>query len=244
MIKIAICDDDSVSLERIGRLIAQQPELPHSEAKTFLSGESLLSTITEDGWQPDIAVLDIVFGSGSGIDGIGLAKELNLICPSCSIIFLTSHLCFAPDVYETRHSYFVLKSQVEAKIGAALKKAQSEIDRREFICLHCNAKDLLLPVNEVLFIERKLKKTLLVQATGEEYWVSAKPSELLCDLQESSIVHCHQSFWVNLEFVSRMSSESFLLTSGHEIPISRGFRSEAKAAFHSFLCRASLSRVM
>ena len=178
MTKIAICDDDPQCLARIQDLILLQGECPLPELRTFSRTSDLTSAIMEDGYLPDIAVLDIVMPGDSGIE---LAKQLNLICPSCAIIFFSSHLSLATEVYETRHSYFVLKSQAEEKIGSALKKALEDQSSREHICIRCNGREQLLPVSEVLFMERKLKKTLLVQVSGNEHLVSAKPDELLCN---------------------------------------------------------------
>lgn len=238
MTKIAICDDDPLCLAWIQNLIFLRGECTLPELRTFSESNALISAITEDGYLPDIAVLDIVMPGDSGIE---LAKQLNLACPSCSIIFLSAHLSLATEVYETRHSYFVLKSQAEEKIGSALKKALEEQVHREHICIRCNGREQLLPVSEVLFMERRLKKTLIVQRSGCEYLVSAKPDELLQQLKGSSFVRCHQSFWINLDHIRSMGPESFLLTTGQEIPISRSRRAEAKAAFHSTLCRSVLS---
>lgn len=238
MTKIAICDDDPQCLAWIQNLILLRGNCTLPELKIFSGSRALISAITEDGYLPNIAVLDIVM---PGDNGIELAKQLNLVCPSCSIIFLSAHLSLATEVYETRHSYFVLKNQAEGKISAAIKKALEEQTSRENICIRCNGREQLLPVSEVLFMERKLKKTSVVQLSGYEYLVSAKPDELLQPLKASPFVRCHQSYWVNLEYISSMSAESFLLTTGQAVPISRSRRAEAKAAFHSALCRSVLS---
>lgn len=242
MIKIAVCDDDSLFLEHARDIIISQEAYRPAETRIFTSGELLISAITEGGWLPDIVFMDIVFeGENKGIE---IAKELNLICPSCAIIFLTGHLLFAPDVYETRHSYFILKSRFADKVSAALERACDDMGRREFIHLTCNTEEVILPVNELLFMERKLKKTLVVQSSGQEYSVTAKPSDLIAKLQHSPIIRCHQSYWVNLDFVSRMDAGSFLLTTGKTVPISRGFRAQVKDAFHSYLTSATESRVL
>lgn len=156
MAKIAICDDEPLCLAWIQNLILLQGECTLLELRTFSGTSDLTSAITEDGYLPDIAVLDIVMPRDSGIE---LAKQLNHVCPSCSIIFLSAHLSLATEVYETWHSYYVLKSQAEGKISAAIKKALEEQASREHIYIRCNGREQLLPVSEVLFMERKLKKT-------------------------------------------------------------------------------------
>ena len=37
--------------------------------------------------------------------------------PFCQIIFLSSYLSYATEVYETEHIYFILKSQLHQRIA-------------------------------------------------------------------------------------------------------------------------------
>lgn len=238
MIRIAICDDDASCREQMQALILRHTAAIAPEISTFCDSSALITAILEDNYLPDIAVLDIIMPDDNGIE---LAKRLNRICRGCSIIFVSSHLSFATEVYETQHSYFVLKSQAHEKIGPALKKALDERARREYMIIRCDRVEHHLPVDEVLFLERRLKKTLVMLISGDEYLVSAKPDELVSQLNSSPFIRCHQSFWANLNFIKSMDSDYFLLTTGQKIPISRSHRAEAKSAFHSALCHAVMS---
>lgn len=86
-----------------------------ADISCFDSSEALLQAVVS-GYAPDIAVLDIQMGE---MDGISLAKRLNALTPSCRIIFVTSYLAFATEVYSTEHVYFILKSQIDERIGSS-----------------------------------------------------------------------------------------------------------------------------
>lgn len=117
------------------------------------------------GYAPDIAVLDIQMGE---MDGISLAKRLNALTPSCRIIFVTSYLAFATEVYSTEHVYFILKSQIDERIGSALEKAVSAIDADRgsgaMLPVKVRGGTELIPVKDVKYVERLGRKTHVVAA--------------------------------------------------------------------------------
>ena len=57
--------------------------------------------------------------------------------------------------------------------------------------------------------------------------------EILKDLNRTMFVQCHQSFFVNMERVSAMYTDYFMMNNGCQVPISRSRRRETKETFHS-----------
>ena len=108
MLRIAICDDERIHRRHTAELIDSALAARSADISCFDSSEALLQAVVS-GYAPDIAVLDIQMGE---MDGISLAKRLNALTPSCRIIFVTSYLAFATEVYSTEHVYFILKSQM------------------------------------------------------------------------------------------------------------------------------------
>ena len=95
----------------------------------------------------------------------------------------------------------------------------------------------IVPASEVLYLERNLKKTTIALSSGVEHTTPAKAEELLKGVNKGMFVHCHQSYWVNLEKVTSMTADSFILSNGMEIPISRSQKKEVKKAFFAQLDR-------
>ncbi len=234
MIQIAVCDDEPIQLKRTGEILAQAAASYSPEIDLFSDGTDLLKAIQNSDYAPDLAVLDIYMPKS---DGIEIAKSLNALLPECRIIFLTSYLGYAMDVYETRHSYFILKAQLADRIDAALSKALEDITKDLRLSFREGRTVKTVPAPEVLYLERNLKKTTIVLSSGGKHTTYKKAEELLRGAGEGMFVQCHQSYWVNLERVTSMAADSFILSNGVEIPISRSRKKEAKEAFFAQLDR-------
>lgn len=234
MIHIAICDDDSAQLKKTEKLIMEAIAQYSPKIDRFSDGTELLKAMQNSDYVPDLAVLDIYMPKCSGIE---VAKRLNELAPECRIIFLTSYLGYATDVYETRHSYFILKAELTDRIEAALAKALAETTENLRLCFREGRTVKIVPASEVLYLERNLKKTTIALSSGVEHTTPAKAEELLKGVNKGMFVHCHQSYWVNLEKVTSMTADSFILSNGMEIPISRSQKKEVKKAFFAQLDR-------
>lgn len=229
MLHTAICDDNEIHLKNIAKSFVESCRDYSPELTLFSSGQELIDAV-ENGYQPDILLLDIVLKDDNGIC---VEKKINILCPWCGIIFLTSYISYAPDVYETRHSYFILKSQFRERIKSAVAKAISDVESRKYISFVERNTTVILPAYEILYMERSLKKTIIYHETGKQYETYEKPSVILKDLNRTMFVQCHQSFFVNMERVSAMYTDYFMMNNGCQVPISRSRRRETKETFHS-----------
>lgn len=234
MIHIAICDDDGVQIRKTEKLIQQKAARFSPEIDLFSNGAELIRAVKKALYSPDLAVLDIHMPGNSGIE---VAKTLNQLVPDCRIIFLTSFLGYATEVYETRHSYFILKSELDDRIDAALTKALEDKVQEPRIRFREGRTVQAVAISELLYLERILKKTAIVLCSGKKHFTSAKAEELLKDVPPGRFIHCHQSFWVNTEKITGMKTDSFALINGEEIPISRSRKKEAREAFFAQLER-------
>ncbi len=226
MLPIAVFDDERLHALRTKDVILANAGALHPDVRLFASPEELLQAV-EEGYAPRIAFLDIQT-NGSG--GIPLAEELNRRLPDCAVIFLTAFLEYATEVYETRHVYFILKSQLEQRVGDALRQALSAQSAPKFLCFRTGAGYRTIPCQEVLFLERILHKTRIFCAAVEEH-TAVPPSRLLEGPAGDGFIRCHQSYWVNFQHIRTMESSDFILSNGGRIPISRTYRAAAKEQF-------------
>ena len=119
MLKLFLCDDDPLHLQHVAAYIGSLSLDAEYALATFGEPSRVLARIRE-GVFPDIAVLDIEMPK---VDGISLAEKLNQLCPRCKIIFLTGYTDYTYDAYYADHIWYVLKTDMEKYLPAALKKA-------------------------------------------------------------------------------------------------------------------------
>lgn len=235
MLHIAICDDDKLHLSYIAKLTGDILKEQKTEITEYSGANELLFRIDGSDYIPDIALLDIQM---SELDGISLAKELNQTAPDCKIIFVSSYIDFATDVYDADHIYYVLKSQLDDKLPSALGKAIASLNNpRSFMLIKNSASATKLPVGRVLYLERDLHKTH-VHTPEATYTTTQSPAELLSTaVGKSDFIHCHQSYWVNSKAIQTMEPNVFRLYDGSEIPISRAQKANARDAFFRSLSK-------
>ena len=233
MLKVAVCDDNAIHLsdaeKRINELLAEKHVSFRSWS--FTSAEALLGKITDEDWQPDIAVLDIEM---DGEDGISLARKLNEKVPQCRIIFLTSFIEYAPEVYVSEHIWFVVKSRVDDFFKAAVDKALLSIERGETavqgIMVRENGKKILIPLEKIIYIGRVARKAHICCVNGD-YYDPRRPADLIPEKISDFFIRCHQGYWVNHKMIEELDHEEFVLRGGIRIPIGRTFRDEARGRF-------------
>ena len=230
MLPIAICDDEPMHRQRTAAVLQEKIAGYAPAFRLFASSAELLNAVETEGYAPRIAVLDIQMQE---MDGISLARELNRRLPQCAIIFLTAFLSLATEVYEAKHVYFIVKSQLEARIERAVELALKQAEEDLLLLYRCGTVQRAVASREVLYLERVLRRTR-VKAAQFEDWVREAPETLLQGRLQALFVRCHQSYWVNLRHITAMERAVFVLSDGTQIPISRTFRDQARVQVYRF----------
>ena len=232
MLNIAVCDDIPLHLENV-RTRMQQIIRGNQEAcelSAFSSSGELWQRI-EEGWYPQIAVLDIEM---DGENGIQLAKKMNEKLPDCRIIFFTSYINYAPEVYETQHIWFVIKSRADEFFEQAMQKALESLTEDTAtipgIMIREKGSQILVPVRDILYIG-KVGRKAHVHCTNRDYYDTRRPTQLIPESQSDRFLRCHQGYWVNIRMINELDHEEFVLQGGTRIPISRTYRNAARKAF-------------
>lgn len=233
MIRIAICDDDAVQIKTTRDAVEEIIGAENGEIDLFSDGMDLFRALEMGSYRPDIAILDIQM---PGLDGITLGQKLNTCVPACQIIFLTSYLGYATEVYEVYHGYFILKSELRQRIGVALTRAIKELGSGANITFRADGDIYTVSAEEVLYLERNMRKIRVV-CQRQSYTTGSRPEDLFRDIPSGRFVQCHQSYWVQMRHVAAMDSEGFTMKNGDRVPVSRSRRAEAKEAFFAVLHR-------
>ena len=101
--------------------------------------------------------------------------------PQIKIIFISGYVRYAPEVYEVPHVYFVWKPDLEVRLPQALQAACRE-SRRSVLPLNWKGHKKFIFMDEIMYIERELRKSRIVLPECEHYVYMArwkKPTERL-----------------------------------------------------------------
>ena len=233
MLRIAICDDISDHLQTAAEMVKTHMDSAQEkyEIQTFQNADQLLSETKLNAYQPDIAILDIEM---DGESGISLAQKLNALVPLCRIIFLTSYIDYAPDVYETEHVWFVVKKRAQEHFPLALQKAVASMKESAAsapaIIIKNKGVTTAVPLDRILYLS-KVDRKAYVYCTDGVYTDTRRPALLIPDHLKDQFIQCHQGYWINVNMIQELDHDEFILKDGTRIPISRTFRTDARRQF-------------
>lgn len=78
-----------------------------------------------------------------------------------------------------------------------------------------------------------------MHTTDGDLETTQSPQALLAGDAAGEFIRCHQSFWVNCRAIVGMEHETFCLSDGTRVPISRSYRKNAREAFFRLLAGRS-----
>ena len=189
-----------------------------------------------DGETPTIAFLDILLPDGEE-QGIEVGKQINEKWPECRIVYLTDYLIYATDVYSTRHTWFVLKNQLDERIDEVLARLVSELEMADRkLVFSSSAQRIVLAAKEVLYFERMLRVTRII-GSDREFTVYDKLSDVRRQVSPLLFCRCHNSYLVNLEAVLEMNPSFFIMSNHVQVPISRQYRQRVRQQFFEWIER-------
>lgn len=102
--------------------------------------EELLVDIEEGLFDCEVLVISICFKNRS-FNGIDLVYKVNQFFPLCEVIFFSNYIEYALRVYDTKHCYYVLKTELEKMLPLAIDKAVTRLKdntHNDILRMACN----------------------------------------------------------------------------------------------------------
>jgi two-component system, LytTR family, response regulator len=232
--KLAIIDDDKKIRDLYKAVIEKGfPDLNDiCEASSMVEGVELLKSC-----KPDIVILDIDLGDGTGFDVLQAVKPYNF-----SLIFSTAFNDFAIKAIKFSALDYILKPVDETELCTAIEKAmdvraKSNVERQlknffEHYDKTAQPKKLVLKtagefniveITDIVYCQSDNSYTTFFFANGEEIVVSRSMKEFEDILTEFNFFRPHTSYLVNLNYVKKLDKSDggfLILKNGKEIPVS------------------------
>lgn len=234
MLKIAVCDDEPVSLQSAVLLIKKWINEHNAEAEvlSFCNGDELLKECSSTHF--DIVFLDIIMPLFNGID---TAKDLRKVDNSSKIIFLTSSPEFALESYEVHAQDYVLKPISYDRLSKALADCVFlNSEEAENIIVKTTSGFRRIYFKNIEFAEAQNKKVMLHLLDGEKTEIS-EPLYSFSEKLSSTpgFFKCHRSYIVYLGNVETFNNTELTTKSNMRIPISRSLVKAFQEAYFSFV---------
>lgn len=236
VLEIYLLDDDPIFLNTIGHALdeylSRQPYF--YKLHSFSSGEALLSAAEDT--PVDLLISDIDLGV-EPISGLAVAERIRKAYPCCGIIYLTSFLDYATEIYETQPLYFILKEEYLQRIAPAMELYFRGVESQmKSLTITAGRESVVLQLQDLIYCERVGRKTRII-CRDRELMVSPGIEELMEHLPRRQFVITHKGFLVNLKFVKSHLRYEALLQTGQIIPISRSRYESFRTAFLEFLAQ-------
>ena len=234
MLKIAVCDDEQVYLDKTCAML-EQYAAAHNMALTadVFSNPSVLLDRIEGGERYDIYLLDIYM---PGVSGMSVATELRSRGVRSPILFLTSSTEHAVEAFGVDATHYLLKPYTQQNFFAAMDKAVQSISAHpeESIVLKLHGAYQSVPVDRILYCEAADNHQRLWIKDGGELLVRMTASELYGMLEDFGCFHrCGRAYILNLDHVQKVTVNSAILKNGAELPLPRSAVAPLRSAFFS-----------
>ena len=234
MIRIAICDDEerAVALhEKIVKDSLQACGIGY-EITTYTQSRNLLYDITDDGFFYDLILLDIEM---PGVSGMEIPQQIKGFLPNVKVIFVTSHTEYAIDAFELSIFRYVPKSNLEAKLIAAVTDAAKLIELeagQEYTIQTVNRMEKI-PYRDIFYIQRDGKNASIVSSAGTSK-VRKSLQRVFEELNTPEFIFIDRGYIVNVIQIMKISDGMAVLKNGEQIPISRSHLQEIKQQINRF----------
>ncbi len=234
MVKIAICDDEEKSVVLHEKLVKEclQSAGIRYEITTYTQSRSLLCDITDDAFFYDLILLDIEM---PGISGMEIPRQIQNFLPNVRIIFVTSHTEYAIDAFELSIFRYVPKSNLEAKLTAAVTDAAKLIELeagQEYIIQTANRMEKI-PYKDIFYIQRDGKNASIVSSTGISK-VRKSLQQVYQELNAPEFLFTDRGCIVNIIHIMKISGSTVILKNREQLPVSRSHLQEVKQKINRF----------
>lgn len=227
--KICVCDDEKIDGVAVKSYI-ESLHLPDANVK-MLTPKVLQDDIKDGAFDYDIVVLDISYDN-MDFNGIDLAQMINELHPYCKIIYLTNYLEYGPEVYETKHCYFVLKNNYELMLNRALEKAIRELQaemKTDVLDVFSDGRREYIPKRDIIYIARDNRRIVIV--TQDNRIVCTQSLTSVLRGVQSSLVRAHGSYIVNLAHITFWGDKEVTVSNGEKIPIGKTYEKRLRQEY-------------
>lgn len=224
-INIAVCDNNSIVIENIAKVIDDVAESRHFNIRycSFTSYEQLIGRINEF----DLFILDYNMADSDDddssfedkINGMEFAKLIRQHDEKKGIIFITAYPQFVYESFEVRTYRFLVKPIDEDLLFDAIQTFIDRTAESGKLLININKEIHPIDIDSIIYLEVSGKNTFV--CTEEETLKCRKPiASFEKELLPFYFYRVHRSYIVNINKIKRFNAKTVILKNDKKIFIS------------------------
>ncbi len=229
--RIAICDD--LNTERKKVIEALNLIMGNFSVNEFDDGYELIKSHMHMPF--DLIILDILMPKISGMDTARLLREKGVKTP---VVFISSSEEFGVMSYSVLAFDYILKPIDVERLRECMKRLFAQKKKKHYISVTYSGTETKILLSNIQCMESNLRKVIITLSENREIEIFGK----LADFEEYLIKHgfcrCHKSYIVNIEHIDSIENDTFFLTGGRTVKISRTYLQKAKKAYFDYVFTA------
>ncbi len=226
MLDIAVCDDDVCFLRYLSNVLygLGKDYNIQLEVESFCDGSLLLNQIKQ-GKRYDLIYLDIQMKE---MDGMAAAKKIREFDWTVQLVYITSYEKYMRQVFAEAPIGFLVKPLKETEMERTFLHIIKVIgDQGAFYRFSYNREEYKLPVRDILYFEKQLRKIYIV-SMSQKYCEYRSLEEIKAELDKNKgqFMRIHKSYLVNFQHIIRFGSIEVEMSDKKILPISRTYKKE------------------
>ena len=226
--RIAVCDD--LKEERKKVIEALHSVIREFSADEFDDGEELLRCHALLHY--DLIILDIIMPK---LGGMETAAKLRLTDTETPVVFLSDTSEFGVQSYRVLAFDYLLKPIDTEQLRACMRRFLMRKKQKGFLTVTYSGTETKIPLQNIQCLESNLRKVIFTLSENREIEISGKLTDFESYLLGHGFCRCHKSYLVNIEHINSIDGDTFHLTGGKAIKISRTYIKSAKKAYFDYV---------
>ena len=236
-VQIALCDDESAELDKLEYMLASW-DRRHAECdlviERFLDADEMLCRILEEGYAPDLLLLDIYL---QGRQGMEAAREIRRRGRRCGIIFITSSKEHALEAFGVDAVQYLLKPVLRYELFSVLDRFTEDMKAKKKYILLKDHGIKRVELHDIVYCEAQKKTQNLYLADGTKLLLHMTMAEIYAMLScYQEFVRAGAAYIINLEYVDSLNSQDICLNTGKKIYLPRGVYKTLKEKYFGYYC--------
>jgi len=206
MVNILLLEDEPYTRRFLKKLASENPFV---DTVIDTSSDSEAISLARE-HKPDVALLDIELAPEERLNGIQVAKNIYDFNPETFFVFITGYSQYAVESFAVHPYDYILKPMKKDKVNEVISSLASKIKKRnsvrnnpEKIMIRVKNEIFMMTPDDILFIEKQ-KKISLIHTGCNVYKTNHQTLSELEDKLGGNFLRVHKSFIANLDKISRI----------------------------------------